>query len=107
MKLKKLLESNRRDILDKENDFNAIDKRCKAIKRRLADTVKDVDKVEACLSKKQYLEKLRAQTAKYLEPSKSITQLYERKKLLRDALLALDMWYGFLSLMRFLFRRIE
>jgi|JI10StandDraft_1071094.scaffolds.fasta_scaffold882370_1 hypothetical protein len=48
--------------------FNQIDQGCKTIKAKLAATVKDIDKVEACLSKKEYLKKLRAETAKYLQP---------------------------------------
>lgn len=52
IKLKKQLENNRNNILSAEEDFNAIDQRCKIVKARLAASVKNIDRVEECLAKK-------------------------------------------------------
>lgn len=46
IKLKKRLEHNRDNILNVKDLFNKIDGECKAIKKTLAESVKDIDKVE-------------------------------------------------------------
>lgn len=89
IKLKKRLENNRKKILDSENTFNEIDQSCKIIKRRLAASVKDIDRVEECLTKKEYLKKLKVATKKYLEPARSLAKLLETKRMLVDSLTAL------------------
>lgn len=45
IKLKKRLEGNRNIILDTKHTFNEIDESCKVIKRRIAKSVKDIDRV--------------------------------------------------------------
>ena len=89
IKLKKRLENNRKKILDSENTFNEIDQSCKIIKKRLAASVKDIDRVEECLTKKEYLKKLKVATKKYLEPARSLAKLLETKRMLVDSLTAL------------------
>lgn len=89
IKLQKRLENNRKKILDSENTFNEIDQSCKIIKRRLAASVKDIDRVEECLTKKEYLKKLKVATKKYLEPARSLAKLLETKRMLVDSLTAL------------------
>ena len=59
------------------------------IKKRLAVTIRDVDRVEECLGKKEYLQKLRVATAKYLEPERSLSRLLESKRQLVDSISAL------------------
>lgn len=77
------------NILDTQKTFNEIDQSCKVIKKRLAATVKDLDRVEECLGKKEYLQKLRVATAKCLEPERSLSRLLESKRQLVDAISAL------------------
>jgi hypothetical protein len=88
IKLKKKLEINRDQILDTRKNFIEIEQNCKVIKRRLAANVKDVDRVEECLSKREYLKKLRKATEKYIEPERSLSNLLESKRKLVDAVAA-------------------
>ena len=73
-----------------EDEFNKIDSQCKVIKRRLATSVKDIDRVEECLNKKNYLLKLRAETAKYRDEERSLVRLLESKEELKKALGVFD-----------------
>ena len=90
IKLKKKLEENRKSILNTELTFKIIDSECKQIKNKLTSSIKDLDQIEGCLGKKEYLLKLRAETAKYLEPERSLAKLLESKQALREALAALE-----------------
>ena len=81
-----------------KDQYNEIDGTCKIIKIELAGTIKDLDKVEDCLDKKEYLKKLRAETAKYLQPDRSLAKLNTFRKELAQVVqgLALNQWsFGF------------
>jgi hypothetical protein len=82
IKLKRRLEINRGDLLATEEEFNQLDQQCKQIKKKLGASIKDLDRVEECLSKKDYLLKLRSQTAPYLQPERSLAKLLESKRVL-------------------------
>ena len=77
-----------------QDQYNQIDFTCKAIKSKLAGTIKDIDKVEDCLEKKEYLKKLRAETAKHLQPERSLAKLDIFKKELAQVVegLSLKEW---------------
>lgn len=54
--------------MNMQDDFNNLDRQCKAIKATLAVSIRNIDKVEDCIGKKEYLMRLRAETSKHLNP---------------------------------------
>ena len=83
--LKRDLERNRNSILDLQHDYTDIDDKCNTVKRALSASLPDLNQAEECLAKKDYLLKLRTQTAKYL-PERSIAKLNDAKLALARAL---------------------
>jgi hypothetical protein len=50
------------------SSYDSIEAKCQEVKKRMMVRIKDADKIDACLRKKEYFSKLRSRTLEYLHP---------------------------------------